>query len=50
GSGAAGALMSGSGPTVFGIFENENKAREAYHKAKEEYNNFSIILCHTVQS
>ncbi|ABC77763.1 4-(cytidine 5'-diphospho)-2-C-methyl-D-erythritol kinase [Syntrophus aciditrophicus] len=27
--GAAGALMSGSGPTVFGIFENEDKAKEA---------------------
>ena len=27
--GAAGALMSGSGPTVFGIFEDEEKARQA---------------------
>lgn len=54
-NGAAGALMSGSGPTVFGIFENENKARAAYHKAENYwkkdgiYNNFDIILCHTVQ-
>lgn len=27
--GAAGALMSGSGPTVFGIFEQEDEARQA---------------------
>jgi 4-diphosphocytidyl-2-C-methyl-D-erythritol kinase len=29
GEGALGALMSGSGPTMFGIFENEKAAREA---------------------
>lgn len=28
--GALGALMSGSGPTVFGIFDDEKKARNAY--------------------
>lgn len=28
--GALGALMSGSGPTVFGIFKEKEKAREAY--------------------
>lgn len=33
--GAAGALMSGSGPTVFGLFEDEKTAKEAYHKMKE---------------
>ncbi len=55
-NGAAGSLMSGSGPTVFGIFENENKARAAWRNAtnlwKQEgsYNGFDIILCHTVQS
>ncbi len=32
GSGALNAMMSGSGPTVFGIYDDENKAR----KAKEE--------------
>lgn len=32
--GAAGSLMSGSGPTVFGIFTEENKAREAYETIK----------------
>ena len=29
-AGALGALMSGSGPTVFGIFDDEGKARAAY--------------------
>ncbi len=29
GSGALGALMSGSGPTVFGVFEDEGAARKA---------------------
>ena len=28
--GALGALMSGSGPTVFGIFDDEKKAKNAY--------------------
>jgi 4-diphosphocytidyl-2-C-methyl-D-erythritol kinase len=32
--GAAGSLMSGSGPTVFGVFEDEAKAREAYEDMK----------------
>ncbi|AOZ97640.1 4-(cytidine 5'-diphospho)-2-C-methyl-D-erythritol kinase [Butyrivibrio hungatei] len=34
-NGAIRAFMTGSGPTVFGIFDDENKAREAY-KAVEE--------------
>jgi len=34
--GAAGSLMSGSGPTVFGIFTEEGKAREAYEAIKGE--------------
>lgn len=48
-NGASGSLMSGSGPTVFGIFENKEKASAVYKKAKEKYNNADIILCHTVQ-
>lgn len=32
--GALGSMMSGSGPTVFGIFENKEKARLAYVKMK----------------
>jgi 4-diphosphocytidyl-2-C-methyl-D-erythritol kinase len=30
--GALNALMSGSGPTVFGIFDDEERAKFAYHK------------------
>ncbi len=30
--GARGALMTGSGPTVFGIFEREKEAQEAFHR------------------
>lgn len=32
--GALGAMMSGSGPTVFGIFEDRKTAKEAYAKVK----------------
>lgn len=34
--GAVGSMMSGSGPTVFGIFLEEAKARDAYQQIKEE--------------
>lgn len=33
-AGALGAMMSGSGPTVFGIFDSQTKARKAYHAMK----------------
>ena len=33
--GAAGALMSGSGPTVFGIFKEEEAAQQAYEALKK---------------
>ncbi len=29
--GASGSLMSGSGPSVFGVFESEDKAKSAFH-------------------
>lgn len=32
--GALGAMMSGSGPTVFGIFDTQGKARKAYRAIK----------------
>ena len=35
---ALGAVMTGSGPTVFGIFENKNHAHAAYESLKTEYN------------
>lgn len=34
--GAVGSMMSGSGPTVFGIFLEEAKAQEAYEQIKKE--------------
>lgn len=34
-SGAAAAMMSGSGPTVFGLFENEKKAKYAQEEMKK---------------
>ncbi|MDE7334523.1 MAG: 4-(cytidine 5'-diphospho)-2-C-methyl-D-erythritol kinase [Lachnospiraceae bacterium] len=36
GKGAENALMSGSGPTVFGIFKEENTAREAEKEIKKQ--------------
>lgn len=33
--GAAGSLMSGSGPTVFGLFPEETAARQAFRQLKE---------------
>ena len=35
--GALGANMSGTGPTAFGLFDNETAAREAYAQLKEQY-------------
>lgn len=35
--GALGAVMSGTGPTVFGIFDDESKAQSAYSVLKDQY-------------
>jgi 4-diphosphocytidyl-2-C-methyl-D-erythritol kinase len=43
---ALGALMSGSGPTVFGIAQNKEQALKIYKKLKSEYK--SIWVVHTV--
>ena len=42
---ADGALMSGSGSTVFGLFEDKAKAKEAYDYFKTKYK--EVILTHT---
>ena len=34
--GALGSIMSGSGPTVFGIFDEESKAEEVYEAIKKD--------------
>ena len=43
--GAAYSLMSGSGSTVFGLFEDKTKAKEAYDYFKTKYK--EVILTHT---
>lgn len=47
-NGAIGSLMSGSGPTTFGIFENMETAKKAYEKAKADYPDFDVVLCQTM--
>ncbi len=42
-SGASLSLMSGSGPSVFGIFKNEEDAKKAASKLRSE--NFSAYMC-----
>lgn len=43
-NGAVNSLMSGSGPTVFGIFDDEEKADKAYKELKEKYKTSQIHL------
>ena len=45
-NGAVGALMSGSGPSVFGIFETEEAQNKAYNALKEL--NINAFLCKTL--
>jgi 4-diphosphocytidyl-2-C-methyl-D-erythritol kinase len=35
--GALNAMMSGSGPTVFGLFDDEEKAKAAYRRMRQEH-------------
>jgi len=42
-NGAGGALMSGSGPTVFGVFTDEEKALQAEHRLQKEANRWSVF-------
>ncbi len=43
--GALGASMSGSGPTVFGLFDGETAARAAFERLRENYQ--QVFLCQT---
>ena len=45
--GAIGALMSGSGPTTYGLFQDEILANFAYRAALEKYSDCDVILCQT---
>jgi 4-diphosphocytidyl-2-C-methyl-D-erythritol kinase len=42
-NGAGGALMSGSGPTVFGIFTDEESALRAEHRLQKQDNRWSLF-------
>lgn len=42
-SGAMGSIMSGSGSSVFGIFQNEKLAKKAYEKLKKDYKNCFLV-------
>lgn len=44
---AVGALMSGSGPTTYGLYQDEIAARMAYKKAMDKYPDYDIVLCQT---
>lgn len=44
--GALGATMTGTGPTAFGMFDQEDLAREAYETLKQEYED--TFLCQNV--
>lgn len=46
-SGALNASITGKGPTVFGIFENKEKALEAYKNLKDRYK--FVYLCKTIK-
>ena len=41
--GALGALMSGSGPTVFGIAQNKEQVLKIYEKLKSEYKSIWVV-------
>jgi len=46
--GAIGAAMSGSGPTMFGLFTEENKALSVYRRLRKEYP--ETFLTYTVEN
>lgn len=46
-NGAIGSLMSGSGPTTYGLYQDEILAHIAFKTAKEKYPNYDILLCQT---
>ena len=49
-NGALVSMMSGSGPTVFGIFDDPEKAQFAYRKLKEEKLARQIFLTEPFQN
>ena len=47
--GAEKVLMSGSGPTLFGIFTSREKARQAADQLRDRERDAQIKIAHTVQ-
>jgi len=45
--GALGAVMTGTGPTVFGLFEDEESAKTAYAELKEQYREVFLTKNHS---
>ena len=41
--GALGAVMTGSGPTVFGVYNDESDAKKAYYKLKTDYEDCYLV-------
>ena len=48
--GAEGALMSGSGPTVFGIWQRKENAESAARKIRETYPSYRVFAAEFVRS
>ncbi len=48
--GAKGAMMSGSGPTVFGIFKDEGTAKSAFDRIKKDplFQNMAVFIAHAL--
>ena len=46
-NGAIGALMSGSGPTMYGLYQDEILARIAYKTALEKFPSYEVLICQT---
>jgi 4-diphosphocytidyl-2-C-methyl-D-erythritol kinase len=42
--GALGALMTGSGPSIFGVFESEHKANEAGETLRSTWPNYEVFI------
>lgn len=43
-AGAINAMMSGSGPTVFGLFESDEGLRKAYDEMKKQYTDCTVMM------
>lgn len=46
-NGAMGSLMSGSGPTVYGLYQDKTLADISYQTAKARFPKYDVILCQT---